>query len=68
MSISKKYRLPVGVICTLMGAIVLKHSYSSPFSDSTPAELSFGNFFLFFYGPLVILWSFVDFPPLRRRL
>jgi len=68
MSISKKYRLPVGVICTLMGAIVLKHSYSSPFSDSTPAEQSFGNFFLFFYGPLVILWFFVDFPPLTRRL
>ena len=68
MWISKQYRLPFAVICTLMGAIALKHSYSSPFTTSTPAEQSFGNFFLFFYGPFVTLWAFFDFPSMRRRL
>lgn len=51
-----------------MGAVLLKHYYSSPFTTSTPAGQSLGNFFLFFYGPFVIPWAYFDFPSMWRRL
>jgi hypothetical protein len=61
MAIRKEHRLPLGVICTIVGAILVKHSYSSPFTPGTPAEQGLGSFLLFFYGPYLIFWAFFDF-------
>ncbi len=67
MELNKQYRLPFGIACVLVGAILFKDSYSSPMTTSTPAERTFGEFLLFFYGPLMCFWAFFDFTKLWRR-
>jgi len=68
MAIDRQYRLPLGLISIFIGGALLYHSYSSPFTTSTPAEQSTANFLAFFYGPFLILSTFLDFPSLWRRL
>jgi hypothetical protein len=67
MELKKQYRLPFGLACILVGAILRRHSYLSPMTTSTPAEQTSGAFLFFFFGPLMCLWALFDFPKPWRR-